>query len=227
MSSETDSPHAPHTTTRRNFLAALLGMPLVSACDKATKPATGFDSPIPDEFRFVRQIPDGSRLENDTSFKKFRDVAPLLDGQPFTLSFITSLCSSPVEGRDMLCDKMAKALAAVSKSNPATKHVVISALPGADYYGGLWGALHSKGLSPDNTIILFPTENGKVDGMPLDGKLVAKIQNNLQLPNDSATNFSAHSAAISYYSGAGKLCGIRQWREAINSPSMPEECRSR
>ena len=127
----------------------------------------------------------------------------------------------------MLCDKMGKSLAVVAKNNPDMKHVVISALSGGDYGGGLWTTLSSKGLTPKNTIILFPSTNGKSTDLPMDGKLVAAIQNSLGLPNDSATSISAHSAAISYYSGTGKSCGIRTWREAMNNPSMPEECRSR
>lgn len=228
---------APKNTSRRSFIAALAGSSFVGACNQPTGASATpveFSAPIGSTFKFISQkivngrpaIQKGDPVA-DESIQNFGHIANLLNGKPFTLSFITSLCTQPVEGRDMLCDKMSKALAACASSNPQMKHVVIAAWPAADYNGGLWSILESRGLTPANTIVLFPTSNGRSDGLGQDGKLVAEIQNSLQLPNNSANNPSSHSGTISYYSGTGKLCNVRQWREIINNPTMPEQCNQR
>lgn len=223
-------PLAPAGISRRQFVAGGFAAAVMAGCsDKKNTPEanTGFTAPIDNRFQFIRQIPQSGRYVADTSVTHFKDLTSALAGKPFTLSFMTSLCTAPVEGKDMLCDKMGQALGKQAAADPNLMHVVIAALPGGDYAGGLWGTLASNGLTEKNTIVLFPTLNGKANDLAMDGKLAGQIQNALELPNDSATNPSSHNAAISYYSATGQLRTIRTWRDVLKSPLSQSQSPSR
>ncbi len=234
--------------TRRQFLEALLAAPLVTtACGERSTPAqkppapSSFKSPIGDEYRFIRhKLQNGNPVIEkgnpvaDPDVSQFSDIAGELAGKPFTLSFITSLCGIPEQEGGYLCDRMAITLANISKQDPTAKHVVISALPEQDYFNtNLWGALQKNGLNEKNTILLFPTTDGKVTGLPKNDKLSLDIQKALKLlvitPSDTSGSIKppAHSGAIVRYNGDGSLCSRNGWRSLINSPADIQTCNAR
>jgi hypothetical protein len=224
--------NAPTNPSRRSFVALVAGGALVG-CGKKPEPAPqGYGIPISDQFQFIRQkIVDGKpAMEKgepviDESVNHFSDLKSELAGKPYTVSFMTAMCTTPVEGREMLCDKMGKALAMIAKAEPETKHVVIAAWPQADYNGGtLWGNLLSRGLTTDNTIVLFPTHNGKPSGIAEDGLLVHSIQDSLRLYNDSDKNPTSHNSLISHYSDTGRLCGYQDWRTIMRESKTKQTC---
>jgi hypothetical protein len=135
------------------------------------------------------------------------------------------------DGKEMLCSNMANALGAVAKQNSAMKHVIIAVTPEADYRGGaLWASLKEKGLTPANTIVLFPSSNGKVSGFPStsDGMLVHQLQNQLRLSNDTDTSPVSHSGMILNYDAEGKRCGANLWRELVANPILTAtSCKAR
>lgn len=226
---------------RRLFLQGLAVAPLLAAScgrESAPTPTTPrtFTSPISDDFQFIRQkVENGQLLKDsngnpvpDENVNHFKDIEGALGKQPFTLSFITSLCTAPVDD-EMLCDKMGRALAAISTKTPAMKHVVISVVPEGDYHGGLWKSLQNKGLNPENTIVLFPTRDGTVKGFPSssDGSLLAALQNKLELSNDTNKNPFFHNSAISYYDAFGKQCNRKIWLDALSESNIPSSCQAR
>ena len=128
MTSDQQLTNSPVNPGRRRFVTQALGIAAAAAlpaCGEqgAPQPAASvpFVPPVGESYQFIQQKMTAKNKYEDIENINFKGIAHQLGGQPFTLSFITALCTAPVDGNEMVCDKMAKALATQSKKNNTIK----------------------------------------------------------------------------------------------------------
>lgn len=194
---------------RREFLTGLLAAgasATLPGCEKSEAPP-----PIPE-----RKIEHATRTDMIDALRASRaqfidaDGKPVnlnalqatLSGNPSTISFMFSACGD-------VCPITGTVLQTLSQTKPRMKHVIVSVDPLGDFNNRkLANLMEAQGLKVSgpqaNTIILFPTSDGRTSPDSLVGGFgkALDVQHTLELWTNGR-DVSGHSGVVTLFSASG------------------------